>query len=262
MGRLQLLKAVVYKQFLLRVRYPFNTAAMFFTNYLFFAAIFFGGQAAANQISGNPAAVTKTFNGLIVGWFLWTMSVSAYFGLASNISDESKWGTLEQLYMSPYGFGSVIVTKVVANLMESLVWGAAILLVMLVTTGRMLTIDLVTIIPIVLFSLMSVVGIGFLFGGLALIYKEIGNISQLVQFVLVGLVAAPTADLPLLRFLPLVKGSTMLQEAMRNGVRLWEFPIYEIATLVVVGGVYSFAGYLVFKLCTYRARKDGLMGDY
>lgn len=256
-----MLAAVLYKKALLLVRYPVNTGAQVVSIYMFFAVIFFGGKAAAESMGGGMA-LTPTLEGLIVGWFLWTMSIIAYFSLSTNVTQEASWGTLEQLYMSPYGFGSVMASMVVANLLESLVWGGTILALMLLTTSQSLAVDVFTIVPISVLTLLSVVGIGFVFGGLALLYKRIENVSQLMQFVLIGLIAAPVAGVSPLRFLPLVQGSAMLQTAMRDGVHLWQFPLADLAILVATAVVYSSLGYGVFLLAARRARRKGVMGDY
>jgi ABC-2 type transport system permease protein len=261
-GRFSLLRAVVYKRALLLVRYPLNTVAQIVGIYLFFAVIFFGGQAVVSQVASDGTALTGTFDGLIIGWFLWTMSLTAYFSLAMNITRESQWGTLEQLYMSPYGFGTVMAAKVVANVLESLLWGALILFLMLVTTGQTLSVNLITIGVLSVLALLSVVGIGFVFAGLALLYKRIENVSQLMQFVILGLISAPAIGIPSLRLLPLVQGSAMLQKAMQDSVRLWEFSPADLALLVGTAVVYSLLGYLVFRWCTNRARKSGVMGHY
>jgi ABC-2 type transport system permease protein len=261
-GRLAtLLWAVVYKRFLLIVRYPLNLAAQLLSVYGFFAVVFFGGRAAARGM-GAVGALGETLDALVVGWFLWTMAVSAYFGLAQNVTQESQWGTLEQLYMSPYGFGTVMWSKVVANLLNSLLWGAFILVAMLLTTGRALTVDLLTVVPVSLLALASVVGLGFVFAGLALVYKRVENVTQLMQFALIALVAAPVAEVGALRYLPLAQGSAMLQRAMREGVRLWEFPVADLALLVGTAVGYALGGYLVFRYCAGVARRRGVMGHY
>ncbi|MHB9286678.1 ABC transporter permease [Halobacteriales archaeon Cl-PHB] len=257
-----LLKWVLYKRFLLLVRYPVNTLAQFVSVYMFFAVIFFGGQAAAGQLQGGAGALGGTFDGLIVGWFLWTASLTAYFSLVQTATSESQWGTLEQLYMSPYGFGTVMVSQVVAFVIESFLWGAGILALMLVTTGRQLSVDVLTIVPLTLFGLLSVVGISFVFGGLAVLYKRIENVTQLVQFVLIGLIAAPIAAFDPLRYLPLVQSSAMLQRAMQDGVRLWQFPTSDLAVLVGTGLAYFLLGYVAFNYAVRLARSRGVMGHY
>ncbi|WP_231183996.1 ABC transporter permease [Haladaptatus sp. DYF46] len=260
-GTTTLFAAVLRKRAYLLARYPMNTLAQIVTVYLFFAAIFFGGKAAAGSI-GGAGALSDTFGGLIVGWFLWTMALTAYFSLASSVTQEAQWGTLEQLYMSPYGFGSVMAASVVAYLLESMLWGAIILPLMLVTTGQSLAVDLLTVVPIVVLTLLPVVGIGFVFAGLALLYKRIENLSQLMQFVLIGLIAAPIADSEPLRYLPLVQGSSMLQRAMQGGVRLWQFPASDLAVLVVTAVGYCLLGFYAFKRAARRARRMGVLGHY
>ncbi|MEF8831100.1 MAG: ABC transporter permease [Halobacteriales archaeon] len=253
--------AVLYKKALLLVRYPVNTGARILSVYMFFAIVFFGGKAAAGQMGGG-VSLTSTLEGLIVGWFLWTMSIIAYFSLSGNVTREAQWGTLEQLYMSPYGFGSVMASMVVANLLESMVWGGVILALMLATTSQTLSVHLPTVVPISVLALLSVVGIGFVFAGLALVYKRIENVSQIMQFAIVGLIAAPAAGISPLRFLPLVQGSDMLQVAMREGVRLWEFSAADLTVLAGTAVAYSLAGYAVFRYFAQLARRRGVMGHY
>ncbi|WP_145973573.1 MULTISPECIES: ABC transporter permease [unclassified Natrinema] len=254
---------MVMKQLLLLVRYRVNFIIQTVSMYLFFAVIFFGGKAVARNIGGGAVgALSSTFDGLIVGWFLWTMAQSAYSGLQGEITSESMRGTLEHLYLSPYGFGSVMCLKIIVNVLLSFFWGAVMLVSMMVTTQIWLTVDLLTILPIIIFSLMSVIGIGFGIAGLALIYKKVGSISNLMQFGLVGLIAAPVTGISLLRFLPLAQGSAMLQMAMQEGVALWDYSLRNIALLVGTGIFYFVLGYLLFIYCATIARKRGVMGHY
>jgi len=248
--------AAFRKKLLLLVRYPVNTASQFGTVLLVFLLIFYGGRAVA------PAAISDTIEGIIVGYLLWSMSITAYSGLSWGVSREAQWGTLEQLFMSPFGFGPVMLVKTVVNVLESFLWGAATLLMMMVVTGRWLSVDPLTIIPIGALAIAPAVGIGFVFGGLAIRYKRIENAFQLVQFVLIGLIAAPVDHFPQLKWLPLAQGSRLLRTAMQDGVTIWEFPPGELAVLVVTAVGYLTAGYVVFTYCQRWARREGVMGHY
>lgn len=256
-----LLRAIYRRRVLLLLRYPVNTLAQLAGVILFFAVVFFGGEAVA-RAGGAAGALGGTFDALIVGWFLWTMSLTAYIGLTMSVIEESQWGTLERLYMTPYGFGAVMAAIGSARLLESLLWGAITLAAMLAMTGRSLSLDLLTVVPISVLAIASVVGIGFVFGGLALLYKRIENVNQVMQVALIGLIAAPAAGVDLLRFLPLVQGSAMLQGAMREGIALWAFPPADLAVLAGTAVAYPLLGYAVFARCTRRARRLGLMGHY
>lgn len=258
-----LLWTILRMNFLLLARYRVNFAIQIVGMYLFFAVLFFGGQAAVSNVGeSGVGALGSTLDAFIVGWFMWTMSQTAYFSLSREVTQESRWGTLEQLYMSPHGFGTIMLTKVAVNMFLSVIIGAIMLALIILTTGRSLAIDVISIVPVVLLALISIVGVGFIFAGLTLIYKKLDSVSQLMQFVIIGLIAAPGADNSLLNLLPLVQGSGMLQEIMREDVRLWEFSSLELFLLCGTALFYLGIGYVVFRYCTRVARSRGVMGQY
>lgn len=263
-GFLVLLWTMLRMNLLLMLRYRLNFVAQLVGMYLFFAIVFFGGQEAVRSVGagGGIAALGSTLDAVIVGWFLWTMAQSAYSSLSGVVTQESRWGTLEQLYVSPHGFGRIMGAKIGVNVVLSLLMGGLMLILMLLTTRRVLSIDLVTILPVVLLALMSVIGLGFVFGGLALVYKKISSVSQLMNIALIALIAAPSAEIPALRLLPLVQGSSMLQQAMRSGTRLWEFQPLELAALVGTAVGYLGVGFVVFLVCSQIARERGVMSHY
>lgn len=251
-----LFAAVARKQLLLLVRYPVNTLSRVVSLYVFFAVIFFGGQAVGGPEFGDSVP------GLVVGFFLFTMTVVAYAGLAWNVTREAQWGTLEQLFMSPLGIGAVMGVKTVVNVLFSFAWGFLVLAMMMATTGRLLALDPLTVLPLGVLTLASVVGVGFAFGGLALVYKRVENAFQLVQFAFIGLIAAPVVDSTWIGLLPLVQGSALLQRAMQDGVRLWEFSGLDLGLLLVTAVVYPLVGYALFRRAADKARRDGLLGEY
>ncbi|MEY7849659.1 ABC transporter permease [Natrarchaeobius sp. A-rgal3] len=251
-----LCSAVVRKQIILLVRYPLNTFTRFFSMFLFFLLIFLGGQAAAGP------ALADSLPGIVVGFFLFTLAMTAYSGLAWDVTREAQWGTLERLYMSPYGFGAVMGVKALVNVGLSFLWGSALLFAMMLVTGRWLAIDLPTIVPLTLMTLASVVGIGFCFAGLALVYKRLESLFPLVQFGFVPLIAAPVGSLEWLKLLPVAHGSYLTRIAMTEGIRLWEFPPTEIATVFATSAIYLAGGYYCFHRASLLARRRGLLGHY
>lgn len=251
-----LVRAVFRKQVILLLRYPVNTLSQVAAMYFLFAAVFFGGKAVAG------AALTDSLDGLIVGFFLYTMAVVAYSGLAWNVTREAQWGTLEQLYMSPFGFGWVMTIKATINVVFSFIWGSVLLALMLLTSGRSLHLNVVTIVALGVLTLASVVGVGFVFAGLALLYKRIENLFNLVQFAFIGLIAAPVAGNRWLAVFPLVEGSHLLQLAIQEGTRLWALPVGELGILFGTAVVYFFGGYYVFQRAQHRARRQGILGQY
>jgi ABC-2 type transport system permease protein len=251
-----LAKVIVHKRLMLLVRYPVNTASQYLSLVLIFLLVFLGGRAVAGP------ALTESLDGIIVGFFLFTLTMTSYSGITNDITSEAQWGTLERLYMSPHRFGVVIGLSTLANIALSFLWGAILLGIMMALTGRWLTVDPLTILPLVSLTLMSVLGIGFLFGGLAIVYKRIGNVFSLLQFGFIGLIAAPVGDIAALRLLPVAHGSYLTRVAMEQDVRLWEFPAWELGLLVATATAYLTVGYLCFSRLTTVARKRGVMGHY
>ncbi|MGM0447474.1 MAG: ABC transporter permease [Methanobacteriota archaeon] len=251
-----LARAVLYREFLIFVRYPANAIGGIVVSLFFFAALFLGGQLLAGQ------ALTDSIEGIVVGYFLWTLSVGAYSSVSNDIGSEVQWGTLERHITTPFGFAPVALLKGVAKVVRTFLTSAVILAVMLLATGTRLSLAPVTVITVAGLSIVSVLGLGFAAGGVTVLYKRIGNWLNLLQFGFVALISAPVFDLPWTRVLPLAHGSAMLQRAMVDGTRLWEFPLADLALLVAVAVGYLLGGYLVFQLATGRARRLGVLGDY
>jgi ABC-2 type transport system permease protein len=255
-SRLALLWVVVRKQLTLLVRYPINTATRFLTLILLFSLIFLGGRAVVG------AAITDSLGGIIVGFFIWTLAVVAFSGLAWNVTREAQWGTLERLFISPHGFGIVMLVKMLTNVLLSFLWGFSTLLLMMLISGTWLTVEPLTVITLSALTLASICGVGFLFAGLALLYKRIENMFQLVQWGFIGLIAAPVGSYPALKYLPVSHGSYLLRRAMDDGVRLWEFAPTELGLFVVTSALYFGIGYYCLTRAQRRARRKGLMGQY
>lgn len=251
-----LARAVAYKSLILRVRYAFNTVTNLFTIYVFFALLFFGGRAVA------PQAITNSLTGIIVGFFLLLMATVAYSDLSWELVREAQWGTLEQLYMSPLGFRRVVFLKTAVNILVAFAFGVVLLGLMLLTTGKGLALDPLTVVPLGILALGPAVGVGYVLGGLALLFKRVENVFQIVQFSFVGLVAAPVDAYPLLKLLPLALGADLLRSAMGEGLRLWQLPATDLALLVVEAVVYVAVGHVVFGWLARRARAGGKLGKY
>ncbi|MBV0902213.1 ABC transporter permease [Haloarcula salina] len=255
-GYLDLARAVLYREYLLFVRYPANAVGGIVISVFFFALLFYGGRMLAGR------AVTDSIEGIVVGYFLWTLSVGAYQSISSDIASEAQWGTLERHVMTPFGFAPVALFKGVAKVVRTFLTSTIILAVMLLITDTTLQLSAVTVVAVASLTIASVLGLGFAAGGVAVLYKRIGNWLNLLQFGFILLISAPVFDLGWTRLLPLAHGSALLQRAMVDGTRLWAFPAADLALLVGVAVGYVLLGYVVFRYTTRRARRLGVLGDY
>ncbi|SFG36607.1 ABC-2 type transport system permease protein [Halopelagius inordinatus] len=251
-----LARAVLYREYLLFVRYPANAVGGIVVALFFFGVLFYGGRLLAGR------ALTDSLEGIVVGYFLWTLSVGAYSSVSNDIGNEVQWGTLERHITTPFGFAPVALLKGIAKVVRTFLTSAVVLAVMLFLTGTTLSLDPVTVVVVAGLAITSVLGLGFAAGGVTVLYKRIGNWLNLLQFGFIALISAPVLDAPWTRFLPLAHGSALLQRAMVDGVRLWEFGAGELGLLVAVALGYLLGGYVVFHYATRRARRLGVLGDY
>jgi ABC-2 type transport system permease protein len=255
-GYLDLSRAVLYREYLIFVRYPANALGGIVISLFFFGLLFYGGRMVAGQ------ALTDDIEGIIVGYFLWTLSVGAYQSVSNDVGSEVQWGTLERHIMTPFGFAPVALLKGVAKVIRTFLTSTVVLAVMLLMTGVSLRINVLTVVPIATLAIVSVLGLGFAAGGITVLYKRISNWLNLLQFGFIILISAPAFGLGWAKFLPLAMGSSLLQRAMIDGTRLWQFPLADLAVLVGTAVGYLGLGYLVFRYSTDRARKLGVLGDY
>jgi len=253
---LDLARAVLYREYLLFVRYPANAVGGIVVSLFFFGLLFYGGRMIAGR------ALTDSIEGIVVGYFLWTLSVGAYSSISNDIGSEVQWGTLERHFTTPFGFAPVALAKGLAKVVRTFLVSTVILAAMLLMTGTNLRLPVLTVVVVAGLAITSVLGLGFAAGGLSVLYKRIGTWLNFLQFGFVLLVSAPAFDLGWTRFLPLAQGSALLQRAMLDGTPLWQFSPVDLTILAGVAVTYLGLGYVVFHYATRRARRLGVLGDY
>lgn len=239
-------------------RYYVNTVSTLASVYLIFLLIFLGLRAFA----GGGADFGDTTSGLVVGFMVWFLAVFAYSELSWVLMQEAQQGTLEQLSMSPLGLKRVLIGRLAASLVFDVAIMFLFLLLMMLTTGKWLSLNLASVLPLLLVTVMGVFGIGFIMGGLALVFKRIQQSFQILQFIFVALVAAPVQAFPLVKFLPLSWGTHLINRAMIGGESIAQMPLADLLLLAGNSVFYFTLGLLVFGYFEKVARDRGLLGHY
>uniref|UniRef100_A0A7C4XU65 ABC transporter permease n=1 Tax=candidate division WOR-3 bacterium TaxID=2052148 RepID=A0A7C4XU65_UNCW3 len=255
---LALFWGIFRKEWIELKRYPFNTISGVITVYLIFLLFFFG----YNFLGGNLLSGAKTLEAFIVGFFIWTYAVGAYSVLAWGITQEARSGTLEQLYMTPLGYDTVAIYSAIASLFWNLAWVVPILSLMMITTGRFLHFDLITLIPLLILTIACGYGIGFIIAGLGLIFKKIQSFFQILQFIFVGFIALPVEKYPLFKLLPFTLGAKLIGKNMINKISIFQMNWADLLILLFVAFFYFALGFTIFKLCERVAKDKGLLGHY
>lgn len=244
------------RDFTILKRYPLNLVGTVLSYVLVFLLIFWGGKSVA------PDAIGESLEAIVIGYFLLATVQSTFTFLSGMINSEAQYGTLEQLYVAPFRFSTIMFTAVLVNIVFSIGMGVVTLSVILFVTGESLVIDLFTIAPVLSLTLLHAIGLSFLLAGVALLYKRIRSLFQIVQFVFIGLISFALTGLTWPKLLPVGQGAVMLHRAMADGTGLFEFPVIDHVVLIGTAVIYLTIGYLSFYISQHEARRRGLLDDY
>lgn len=254
---INLLKANTRKEYLELRRYLPNTIAMLLTFYIIFLGIF-----AGIQVIGDPSAADVNTQYAIVNYIFWFLAMMVVNNIGYEITNEAMRGTLEQLSMSPMGIWRIITTRLISSMLLNLALIVVLLYASMLTTGQWLNIDVITIMPILILTLISMCGLGFIIAGMSIVLKQVQAFLQILQFALVGLTFVPLSVAPFLAVFPFVKGVDLVRDVMINGATLTQISGTDFAILGLNAIVYFVIGLYFFLFCERVAMSKGLLGHY
>jgi len=256
-----LFKVSIEKSIKELMRYKFDTISDIVTFFFLFIAMFYGMKSFGKGINGSPIALGESLEGFIIGYFLWTVMVMVYFDTAYSVVSDATTGTLEQISMSSLGLANVMIVRSIANLIINLVVCFVVLFAVMSTTGYWLNIDVLPLLVFIILGIFSILGISLIIGGLALIFKKVKSLINVIQYFLIGLVFSYSDSLIslMLPFKPTIRG---VYRIILGGNSFMDFSILDYGIIVLNSAVYFFIGLYVFNQCTKVAKKKGLMGQY
>ncbi len=257
MSSVNVLVANVRKVGIELVRYLPNTISTIVTFYAIFLLFFLG-----IRVVGGGDLTGESSEYLIVSMVLWFLALVAMQGIGWEITTEATRGTLEQLYMSPVGAWRILLARMLGTVLVNLVIIIVVLVLSMFTAGRWLAFDVLTLLPLFALTISCMIGVGFMVAGLALVFKQVQALLQIAQFMFFALVAVPVTLSPYLEALPVVRGASMIRQAMTQGVTLTQFSGAAWALLLGNALVYFALGVFLYKLAERRAMARGLLGQY
>ncbi|MBW2642787.1 MAG: ABC transporter permease, partial [Deltaproteobacteria bacterium] len=189
---------------------------------------------------------------------------------SNAIRDESHIGVMEQIALSPSGLIVDMWGRAIGKTMIDSVMIGIVLLTIMLTTKISLSFPVFSVGLVFILTLLGLYGLGFLFGGLALIYKRLGSITIVVRFgflILTGAIT-PIEDFPswlqiICKTLPMTEGLKILRLLM---VEKKSFSVVlgsgALLVLVINSAIYMSVGLISFKYLENVARDRGLLGVY
>ncbi|WP_054949326.1 ABC transporter permease [Numidum massiliense] len=252
-----LLKANTRKEYIELKRYLPNTIAEVLTFYCIFLAMFYG-----IKMTGDPKTMDVSIQFTMVSYISWYLAMSIMNFIGWVITNEALRGTLEQLYMSPLGAWRVLMSRLLASTLFHFGIIIALLYLSMATTGQWLSFDVLTILPVLAITLVSMFGVAYIVAGMSIVLKQVQAFLQIFQFILMGLTFVPVGAVKFLVYFPFVQGIDLIRNIMINDVTFSQIPWQDWLTITVNATVYLVIGIFVFRRCERVAMDKGLLAHY
>ncbi|HIY58537.1 MAG TPA: ABC transporter permease [Candidatus Tetragenococcus pullicola] len=145
------------------------------------SASFYGLIAGGQFIVGAPILGDR-LNDLVISYVLWMLILNAVGDSGFGIAEEAETGTLEQLYLSPMQPTTLFLIRTSVNMLFSLVFVLVVLTLLIFLMKIPFAFDIALLLPILL-ALLVAMGIGLLVASLAILFKRINQLLNIIQFV-------------------------------------------------------------------------------
>lgn len=210
---------------------------------------------------------------LIVGFSAWPIFWRAWELTALGVRQEQWEGTFESLVPMPHGVRSLPFGYLWSKLPFTLLFQLFILgALLLALPGDMNRLDtpreVLEFLAIVALTVVCMWGMGLLFGGLAVLYKQLGPADLVVRtlFLFLSGIFVPLELLPgwaqgVSKLLPLTYSFHLLRDVVVDGVPLGESS-YQLAILALFTLVFVVAGNVTYRRYVEKARRQGAIQGY
>jgi ABC-2 type transport system permease protein len=248
-------RAEVKRYFLIQWSNPGDSLSWFLYTFL----VFIAAMVILNGISGGDYGREEA---------LLVLVSDCMNELPAAITEEAQTGTLEQICLAPIPLAGLLTVRSLAYFIG--VGAKGLLAVALVAFFIAPLRSGPALIVLFLISLVGAYGLGFLFAGVALVFKRtealVGLMFSLMIFftgALVGLERLGWVYQVLRLALPLTWGISLMRMTLTEGMNLASlFQTGELVGLMVHSLVYLSVGLLVFAAGYSRARAKGTVAHY
>ncbi len=226
-------------------------------------AVFYGLFLSARYIAGPALQFGDRLDSIIVGYVLWSLVLFVMAAISGSLQREAQTGTLEQIFLSPFGAPTVFLVRAAASLSIQLLINLVVLGIIMVLTGRFLSFPPVLVLPL-LTLLLGAYGLSMAMGAMALLLKQVQQLLGIFNFALLFVLTVPvetwtgTARLWGL-LLPMAPGAGILRSLMAQGKPL---DISLLAISGLNGLLYFGIGLALFHQAERLAKRQGKLSGY
>jgi ABC-2 type transport system permease protein len=225
---------------------------------LFICAIFLGLFYGIKSFV-VPEGEEQTLDGLLFGFLLWTFASGAYGSITKSIIEDTQRGYIEHLFLCPQGVVQLLLSRAMADMLMNFVTLVLVAYVVMALTGNWLSINFLYFYGLLMLAAPSLVGLGLMISGFALVFKKVETVGAMLTLGLMGLVALDGLPVSPLTLLPFVPGASLTREVILHNAAM----NYQHLVIVLVNSAaYLSVGWWVFNVCAKAAKKRNLIGQY
>jgi ABC-2 type transport system permease protein len=268
----RVLSAIFWKGMKHYVRYPGNLMLIFVLPFLFTALIFAMGQFVGGQDAAlyfaERTGTTNIIVYQILGSAVWMISWVVVEDVGVVLRDEQMKGTLEQNFLAPVNRFTLLVGMSLTDVVITTAVFLAVAGTTIIVTTPAASMTLLPAFVALLIGLIPLFGIGFLFAGLVVRFKEPYVFTQMVNLLFATLTGTyyPVALLPYwVQFFSDALPQTHVIDSMRRIVLANQtlVDLYgNIFMLLALAIVYPTLGYAFFKRLERKASVTGELSKY
>ncbi len=240
-------------------RYPMETISSMLTMFLVFAGLFYG----ASYITSSPIG-TGRLSTIVVGYTIWMTMMSATSDMGWSMQNEAQNGTLEQVMLVPWPSVLIFIMRAVMAIVVFLVPLIIVVAALIALTHVRLDWRSIALAPFFM-TLVTAWGMGLVVASVALLFKRIGQVLNIVQFLLLFVIMAPILQnhqiiwQVLGMLLPFTAQVALLHQVLQpTGMGAGILWFEAVLNMVIWMG----AGVGGFVAADHIARRRGIIGHY
>ena len=188
---------------------------------------------------------------LAMGFVVWSFGVAAFASVSSEVSDEVKARCLEQICTVASPLDRVLVRRALVHIFSALASAFVMLHLCFWIAGEPVEINFLPLFALLLLGAPSLVGLGFVLGGLNVLLKQVETVSAIMIMGVVVLVSLPAYPLGPLSGLPFSYAAARIM----GGREELSVGLQDVAIIGLNSAVYFALGLFVFRRC-YRVAID------
>lgn len=270
MGFLLVLKAELTRSLIIMKRYWFATVIGIIVGYGMLAALIYGFLYNRDMLeAAMRERVTQNALGWVLGFVVGTFAMGIVSLFTTSIQGMARTGELEQVCMSPHGLVANFLARSIVSATTSVMSATIMLTLIALTVKTQFHADPFPTVVLLVLTFANLIGFGFMVGGLAIVFKQTGQIARILQLILLGVAIGSTwavnAAWPLnwiAHALPITDAAVTLKLVVVEGAGTAVFAHPSFYLLILNCLLWGAIGIACFRYMENWSRDKGTLGAY